>query len=557
MKQEPLRDAYDVIVIGGGVNGCGITRDCAMRGLNTLLLEKGDLASGTSGASSGMIHGGLRYLLHNTRVTRQSSQDSGYIRRIAPHLCFRIPFIYPILKEPGFRKENSPLMVDALFSAYDHYQPLKAGKPHTRLSRAELTELEPGISDQVASALTMDEWGIDVFRLCVANAMAAELFGAQVRIHHRVERLLLKGNNVEGVQVRDLLSRRRYEVRGRIVFNAAGPWIPQVASLAGLKLRLRPAKGVHLIFDRRLSNSAILAPTIDGRQIFIMPHENVSWLGTTDDDFYGDPDHLEVTQDEIGYLIEAIGRVFPAIYQSRLIGTAAGIRPTLFEQYKYEDDLTREHEIFDHESRDGLKGLLTMAGGKLASYRIMAEEATDVICGKLGVEASCQTHSEPLPGGARPVSSASVAEKYSLSHYATRRLIFRHGEGVRHVLDRLDKEPGARRAICPCEPTLEAEVRHVIRHEWARTLEDLRRRVRIAMGPCQGAYCVVPCAAILAEELGWDMASTQRHIADFLNKLWRERAPILNGKQLAQEEIHRGIHLAVGNWHHIAGRVCR
>ena len=216
---------YDVIILGGGVNGTGTARDCAMRGLRVLLLEKGDLASGASGANSGMIHGGIRYMLSDRKVTELACRDSGYIQRIAPHLLFRIPFLMPF----GSRREAASLYDRAVWYAtevyvgtYDQYQPLKRGKPSVRLSADELYRLEPALKPGLAGAVTFDEWGIDSHRLCVANALSARAHGAEVRTWTEARRVLAEGGRVRGVAFRDALTGEEGEARAPAVFNATG-----------------------------------------------------------------------------------------------------------------------------------------------------------------------------------------------------------------------------------------------------------------------------------------------------------------------------------------------
>jgi glycerol-3-phosphate dehydrogenase len=542
------RSEFDLLVVGGGCNGVGVARDAAMRGLSVCLLEKGDLGGGTTGRSSGMIHGGLRYLLSDLSVTRRSCLDSGYIQKIAPHLLFRIPFLYPVLKSRPFARTYLAL-AETYFEAYDRYQPLKNGKPHTRLTRAEALALEPALRPDILGAITMDEWGIDTYRLCAANALSAALHKAEIRVHHEVRGLLVSRGAVVGARVEDRTTRRLYDLRARVTVNAAGPWAARVAALAGCQARMRPAKGIHLITDRRLTNLAVICKAIDGRDVYVMPHENHSWIGTTDDDYFGNPDDVEATRDDVAYLLEAVERYLPGLKNARLISTMAGVRPTLYGEGIYEDDLSREHEVLDHAAREGVEGFISMIGGKLASYRIFAQEATDLVCRKLGLTATCKTHLEPLPGGeARPLPDR-WSERFGISPHAARRLAFRQGALGEGILEAADESSCA--VVCACEPVTEAELRHAIRHEWARSLEDLRHRTRLGMGPCQGARCAVRALAVLAQETGMTAREALEDFWRFEARLWRERRAILAGDQLAQEELSRGIHLGVGRLHEL------
>lgn len=534
-------ETYDLIVIGGGCNGTGIARDAAMRGLKTLLVEKNDFSAGTTGASSGMIHGGPRYMQYEIGTTKLACQDAAAIRHIAPHLCFRIPFLVPVRQENKAKLKAlwSLELVETFFEAYDRFSPMKGGKSHTRLSKEEVQKLEPSLPSDTLGAITFDEWGIDTQRLCVSNALSARDFGATIRNHTLVKQILRDRDLVYGVVTRHTKTGEELTIRAKMVFNATGPWAPQLAAMAGVEVKLRPSKGIHLLFDRRLTNMAVISQCIDGRQIFINPHENTTLLGTTDDDYFGDLDNIPVTEDEIEYLLEGIAPVFPEIRQARIITTWRGVRPTLYGRGVYEDELSREHEIVDHEERDGVSGLLTMLGGKLASFRIMAEEATDLICKKLHSNQPCRTAVVPLPGGASVPEPQHLASEFNIHPYVAERLIFRQGGKAKELLQRKDF---SKTIICPCEPVTTGEAQHAIVDEGALTLSDVRRRTRLGMGPCQGCLCTLPAASLLEEGRSQGSPLQQSgdfisDIKDFLQDNWVARAPILRGDQVAQEEM--------------------
>ncbi len=537
---------FDVVVIGGGVNGTGIARDLALRGVKTALLEKRDISAGATGACSGMIHGGARYLLYDVPTTKLACLDSGYIQKIAPHLLFRIPFILPILKgNPlgGFMTD----LVETYFEIYDRYVHLKNGRPHTRLTREEALRLDPRLTPGILGAVTMDEWGIDTFRLCLENAVSARENGAAIFNHTEAVDLAIEDGRARGVRIRVHLPEKREDfIEAKIVFVAVGPWTPAFLKKSGIDLKIRPGKGVHLIFDRRLSDTAVIFDTIDGRSVFVMPHESTSILGTTDDDFYGGPDNLTAPRDEIEYLLQAAERVLPAIRRARIIRTMCGVRPTVYEWGKVEDKLSREHAIHDHGRRDGVEGLFTMVGGKLASYRIMAEEAADAICEKLGHEAPCRTHEVPLPGGEAEFDPAELAREHGVPLYAARRLVYRHGTRAQRVLDLTRNDPSLKEPVCSCEPVLAAEVVYACREEMALKLSDVRRRTRLGAGPCQGMNCTFKAADLLARERGLTAEETLGEIYDFMRNRWKGVRPIVDGVQAAQEELSLGRALVSG-----------
>jgi glycerol-3-phosphate dehydrogenase len=529
----------DVIVIGGGVNGVGVLRDATLRGFSVSLFERNDLAFGASGNSSGMIHGGPRYLSYDPDVTYSSCLDSGHIQRIAPHLLFRIPFLMPVFEAPGLKARAMLAAYDGFFTLYDKYQPLKAGKPHTRLSAGDLQTLEPGLV-QTQGGVAFDEWGIDGVRLCVANARDALERGAEVRVHTTVSEVLRREDgSAYGVRYRDRISGETGVRTARVVVNATGAWAPLTAQLSGLKpdaARLRPGKGIHVFLDRRITNYAIVAKAIDGRQVFLLPWQNLSVLGTTDDDYYGDLDDVVATGDEVRYLFQAVERVFPSIRGARAIGTWGGVRPTLFGWGQNEDQLSREHEILDH-ARDGADGLFSMVGGKLASYRLFAEEMTDRIAARLGRGAPCQSHQLALPGGEESIDPMRLVLEGGMEAVTATRLEYRHGSRSLAVLERMRRDPREAAVVCACEPVTVAEVRYVVEQELATSVEDVSRRTRLGLGACGGMRCALRCGRIVADARGQSPEHGLTLALRFLDKAARKRSAAVGSEQARAEAI--------------------
>jgi glycerol-3-phosphate dehydrogenase len=547
-SRSAARDAadVDVVILGGGVNGAGVARDCALRGLRVALFERNDFAFGASGNSSGMIHGGPRYLTYDPSVTLSSCLDSGYIQDIAPHLLFRIPFLFPVAKS----RIGRPMLelMDGFFEAYDRYQPLKRGKPHARLDADDLRRLEPGLVGEMLGGMAFDEWGIDGPRLVMANIVDAREHGAAIQTHTTVEKIERGAEpSVQIVTSRDLLTGKATQTRCRVVVNATGAWAPLAATLAGLPQKAAPirgGKGIHVVYDRRISNFAVVAQTVDGRQIFIYPWENTTVLGTTDDDYYGDLDNVNATADEVRYLEQAIAHMLPGIRDARAITTYAGVRPTLYAWGKNEDKLSREHEVIDHRD-DGAAGIFSMVGGKLASYRIFAKETTDAVMTFLGRNEPCSTHRLPLPGGESRLDALKLASDLSIDAVSARRLVYRHGGRADAVFSH-EPRPGSRptprsgpnhHVVCACEPVLEAEVRHVIRHELARTVSDVSRRTRLGLGACGGMRCALACGRILAEETGAPPVVGRSQAIRFLSTQAARRGVALGPIQARQEAL--------------------
>ena len=524
---------YDVIVIGGGITGAGVARDAAMRGFRVLLLERRDFASGTTGACMGMLHGGLRYLIYDPEVTRLSCVESGIIQRLAPHLTFRIPWLFPLF--PGAHAR----LYEAAMAQYDRLAPLKNSSPHVLLSAKEAREVEPGLSERIEGALSMDEPGVNPFRLTVLNLLSAAAHGAAVRNHAEVTAIRQVARGVWQVRVRDALTGREEAFEAPCVVNATGPWAPWVAALAGVPLRLRPTKGTHILFDRHVTSVAVGVG-----EVSVLPHESTALCGLTDTFFPDNPDEARPEPAEAEYLLSTLEQALPAIRRARVIRAMAGVRPLIHQPGDDPRRLTRKHQVVDH-AEDGAPGFLSVVGGKMVLYRLMAEEAVDRVGHLLGRPAPCRTAEEPLPGGEALADPARLAEEYGLPLQAAVRLVSRHGARAGEVLGEVRQAPERRTYLCLCEPVTEAEVRHAVRHEWARTLDDLRRRTRLGTGPCQGFGCTARAVAALVEERGPDLLPTSEQVRAFLQERWKGRQPVLRGLQLAQEELTRALYLGV------------
>jgi len=531
---------FDVAIIGGGINGVGVARDCAMRGLSVILLEKNDLCSGSSGACSGMIHGGPRYLETEREVTRHSCEDSSVIQRIAPNLLFRIPILIPVMKsDPKIYLE----MVETFTKAYDSFSVVKGGKPHTRLTGSEVHELDPGFSDDIVGAASLDEWGTDPFRLVILTAKSAELAGAKIITRARVERIEVQNGIVSGLTV-VIDGHARQVIRAKTIVNLAGPWAPFIDKKVMPSIPMRPSKGVHVTLDRRIVNTSLVCKAIDGREsVFILPHEHTTIIGTTDDDYYGDPDKVPITQDDIGYLMQAVQRYFPRLFDYRVMRAWVGIRPTLHSWGISESSLSRDHAIYDHQ-KDGADGLFTMIGGKLASYRMMAEQLTDVLCRKLHRNEKCRTHLEMLPGCTQELPWLEESRRTGLDPLTVRRIMYRHGTHAHQILDQAAREPELAQTICECENVIAAEIDFCIREEWAKSLADIRRRTRCGMGPCQASRCALRTAQLLGKIKKWNSDEVLAESQRFLWNRWRGNLPVLYGEQAKQEEYTR--HLRFG-----------
>ncbi len=534
---------YDVVVIGGGSTGTAVARDCAMRGIKTLLLERDDIASATVGTCAGMISSGFKYY-NEPEVMDMCSEEVTNFRKIARHIVMKNPILFPLLDLSDFSSSEGTSGVEEYAKRVEE----RGVPPFLFITPEASLELEPMLSHDVIGSGYIEEYFIDPFRLCVLQAMDAISHGAIIKTYSEVTEIMVRDDYNEVVFFNRITGETEH-VTGRIVINSSGPWAPKIAHSAGLTLNLRLNKGAHLILDRRLVNIGITIKSLDRRWIYMYPHENTTLIGTTALDTWEDPDELVTSQDEIEYLLGSFELVVPSIKQARIIRTMEGVRPMAPEWKIPEGEVTRGYEIVDHEF-EGASGFLSFIGGKLVMCRRMAEDVTDIVCKKLGIEVACETHEAPLPGNDDDIDVLSLAKEFNISQHAIERLRARRGTKTRNILELTIEHPEWKSFVCTCEPVIEAELRYAIRNEFPQTLNDLRRRLRLGTGPCQGTFCTFKAAAILSEEMELNGNQFHTDILDFLAERWKGKRPPIRGVGLAQEELAQGIYACVANLDH-------
>lgn len=420
-----MKKDYDVLIIGGGITGAAILRDCAMRGVKAILFEKGEFGSQTTAASSALIHGGLRYLLEDIEETKICCREAGYLVRNLPvGLLKRQVFIMPFFKMPFFSKKRMEIM-EIGFELYDRFSSWKDGRPHLNLTKQELLKLIPAINPEVVGGLTFDEYSVNPQKLVKIIIGSAVNFGGDAQQHFKIESFIIANDEIQGALLTDELTKKQVVVEAQYFINAAGPWSSQVAKLAGLEFKLRPTKGIHLVLAKAISPYGLAFDAIDGRHILAQSRDGKTLLGTTDDDYYGDLDNLQATEDEEEYLLGALDRVCPG--KSKIIPIEKriiGVRPTVFQWGKNEDKVSRGFVVVDHSKTDWIKNFITVSGGKMAAHRIMAQIATDLICQKMGINKICQTHFYPFLNKASPlqeISEKQVKKYWQKVYFPTNR----------------------------------------------------------------------------------------------------------------------------------------
>jgi glycerol-3-phosphate dehydrogenase len=518
---------FDLVVVGGGITGAGIARDAALRGLKVALVEKGDLARGTSSASSKLIHGGLRYLEQlELALVREGVRERSVLMKLAPHLARPLPFLFPIYKN----SRAGPFTVEVGMWLYDALALFGNYRRHRMLGAREVGRTEPmlGRAGLRAGTLYYDCMTDDA-RLVVETTIDALEHGAVIATHFEVASLR-KGadGRISGVMVRDRLSPAdlgddlerapragpTLDVRAKLVVVAAGPWTDELLGpLRGGKPLLRPTKGVHIVLDKArlpINHAVVLTSVRDGRVLFAIPWRERTVIGTTDTDDH-DPESCIATAADVAYLLETANHYFPDLHarESDVISTWAGLRPLIAAGAVSESKVSREHEVLDIAP-----GLIAIAGGKLTTYRLMAEQVVDRAVAKLGrVLERCRTETTPLPGAAdaRAISDVEalakrIARESRLELDVARHLVHSYGLRAREVLA-LAREPGLPEGrLVPDLPFVWAEVVWGARRELAERLDDvLRRRMLVFLKDRDQGLSIAPRVAdVLARELAWD-----------------------------------------------------
>jgi glycerol-3-phosphate dehydrogenase len=375
----------ELLIIGAGINGAGIARDAAMRGLKVLLIDKGEIGCGTTSASTRLIHGGLRYLEHfEFGLVRESLRERETLLKIAPHLVKPLPIIIPIYR----RNKRGPLIIRAGMILYDLLSLGKSLPRHRMLSRAETLERLSGLNPEglLGSALYFDAQVEFPERLVAANVLAAREHGADVFTHAPVTKLIVQDESLTGVEF--VSDGKSHFAQAKIVVNAAGPWVDQVLARAPVESPrlIGGTKGSHIVvrpFPGAPANGIYLEAQSDSRPFFIIPWDGKYLVGTTDVRFEGDPDEVRCEAWEMDYLLAEANLAFPEarLTHAGVVFTYSGVRPLPWTSDTEEQNITRRHFIRQHPQ---LRNLLSIVGGKLTTYRSLAEECVDVVFRKLG-----------------------------------------------------------------------------------------------------------------------------------------------------------------------------
>lgn len=516
---------FDVIIIGLGINGAGIARDAAMRGLKVLVLDKGDIAGGTTSWSTRLIHGGLRYLEHaELALVRESLRERETLFRIAPHLVKPLPILIPIYR----KAERGPLVIRAGMIAYDLLSPGKSLPRHRMLTRAQALEHAPGLNqDELrAAAIYYDAQVEFAERLVVENALSAKEHGATIITYARAQNITSSPEDESyTVSFLDTLTGEAFATRAKVIINAAGPWADEVLRTGEYPAQrlIGGTKGSHIIvsyFAGAPSTAIYVEALSDHRPFFIIPWDGKHLIGTTDIHFKGDLDHLEIEDDEIEYLLLETNRVIPTagLTRKEILYTYTGVRPLPYVENESEEGITRRHFIRESPDR---KGLLSIVGGKLTTFRNLSQQTVDLIGQRLGKELPpSATARNALPGAVGTDDFCSFSEQFKrdsgLSSKAREHLLRVYGTRAMDVLYLAAGDESLRESFDNETGAIAAEVVFSFQQEMAETLADcLLRRTMVGLNSSVGIGADENAAAIAREHLGWSESRVQKEVAGY------------------------------------------
>jgi glycerol-3-phosphate dehydrogenase len=519
----------DVLVVGGGIVGVGAALDAVSRGLSTGLIEQRDLASGTSSRSSKLVHGGLRYLeMFDFALVREALEERGlHLTRISPHLVKPVPFLFP-LKHVWDRPYigSGLVMYDGLakLGKYDVGVPL-----HKHLFKKQIARIAPDLNFKALhGAVQYYDAQVDDARWVSTIARTAVAYGAHIATRTQVTGFLREGDRVIGVQARDLEADSDFEVRAKVVINAAGVWTDDIQELVGGRgaINVQASKGVHIVVprDRIRSESGFITKT-EKSVLFVIPWGRHWLIGTTDTPWDLDKAHPAASRADIDYILSNVNPLLNVpLDHDDVEGVYAGLRPLLVNEEESTSKLSREHHVVSP-----VPGLVMIAGGKLTTYRVMAKDAVDVAGRTLGAIRDSITHRVPLVGAngyeTRTRQRVSLARQSGLHVSRIDHLLNRFGDQIDDVLALIKSRPELGEPLPEADDYLAVEVAYAVTHEGARHLDDvLCRRTRISIETFdRGTKSAQLVAELMAPELGWDSAAIENEVDHYLRRVEAER----------------------------------
>lgn len=509
---------YDVIIIGGGVTGAGVARDCALRGFRTALVERGDIASGASGRNHGLLHSGARYAVSDRASAAECIAENKILRRIASNCVEETEGLFITLPEDDLDYQKGFIKACR-----------ESGINARAISPKEALRMEPAVNPDLIGAVVVPDASIDPFRLTAANVLDARLHGADIYTNHEVTELIRDGYTVKGVRLHDRMTGETKNLYAFYTVNAAGIWGARIAEMAGVKIGMLPSKGSLLVFGHRAAKMVVNRCRKPANADILVPGDVVSVIGTTSDKVpFEECDNMKVTPEEVNVLLTEGCKLVPSLASTRIIRAYAGVRPLVSDDSDPSGrSVSRGIVLLDHAQRDNVRGFISITGGKLTTYRLMAEMTADLLCRKLSRDVPCPTAELPLPGSGKYTPKKGAGTSYLAAEG-------RHGSLAAKIED-------GSPLVCECEQVTRAEIAFAVRELGVKSLDDLRRRTRVGMGTCQSCFCLEKAAQALAEELGCP-EDAPRLLREFAAERWKGLIPVGWGEGMRQAEYLRKLY---------------
>lgn len=522
MKQD-TKKPFDVIIIGGGATGAGTARDCSRRGLNVLLVERFDIATGATGRNHGLLHSGARYAVTDKESAEECIKENMILRRIASHCVEETDGLFLTLPEDDINYQSK--FVDACLQAEIRAEVIDP---------KEALRLEPAANPSIIGAVRVPDGAVDPFRLTSSNIMDAKEHGATILTYHEVLEFLREQNRIIGIKVLNHRTKEIQEYYAPVVVNAGGIWGHNLAKLAGVNINMLPAKGALLIFGHRVNNIVLNRCRKPADADILVPGDTICLIGTTSSKVpFEEIDNMQVTPEEVDLLLREGEKLSPLLAQTRILRAYAGVRPLVASDNDPSGrSVSRGIVLLDHAVRDGLEGFVTITGGKLMTYRLMAEWTTDLVCKKLNVNVKCDTAEEKLPGS-REEESEITKKIISIPKTQRNATIGRHGDRAERLANNTSLDNSL---VCECEEVSVGEVKYALNELDVHNLVDLRRRTRVGMGTCQGELCACRAAGLMTSMHKYCTRRAKEDLASFLNERWKGMAPIAWGDTLRESE---------------------
>lgn len=500
------------MIIGGGATGTGLARDLALRGVHCILAEQYDLNAGASGANHGLLHSGGRYVFTDPHSATECREEAEILKQVAANCIEDTGGLFVAVEGD-----------DETYAADFPQLCSQCGIPVKALDVKEARELEPALSEKLIAAYQVEDASIDPFKLTLENIGQAQDLGSKLRCFKKVVGFEIHDKKIRATRLQDTLTGQETLVQADCVVNASGAWAGKVAALAGVTIHIIHSQGSLLITHNRITDRVVNRLRASSNADILVPGGTVSILGTTSVRV-DDPDNVHPTVAEVDSMVTEATAMIPAIEKLRYIRAYAGVRPLVSLGAAGDDrKVSRGFALLDH-SPEGLENFITISGGKLTTYRLMAEKTADMVCAQLGISAPCRTRSEPLPSS-RPARWTEPA-------FAPRLWLKQHDP--QDIL------------LCECEmvpkSAVDAIIDTVSEPDYRPDLNAIGLRSRIGKGPCQGTFCGPRITAYMYDKGELSLDRCLPGLRQFLSRRWRGQHPILWDRQLVQAEFLEAMH---------------